>query len=155
MTDDPDKAEVAVLGGAGPEFAYDSLNQVLRLTITGAPLVAMHRSMTWQTETGLQLDTGAFLLAIEAASGVEGVIIGKPAPPFFQAALDLLGVGATTALMVGDDIESDVLAAQALGITGVLVRTGKFRAESVAQARGTPDYVVESFAEIPTLLGLD
>jgi ribonucleotide monophosphatase NagD (HAD superfamily) len=54
--------------------------------------------------------------------------------------------------MVGDDIESDVLAAQRAGITGVLVRTGKFQPEDLRAADGTPDHVIDSFAELPALL---
>ena len=56
--------------------------------------------------------------------------------------------------MVGDDVENDVLAAQALGITGVLVRTGKFREDQLARASGTPDHVVDSILDVPELLGL-
>jgi len=155
LTSNPDKAEVAVLGGAGPEFEYEAMNQVLRLAIAGVPLIAMHGSLVWRTNAGFQLDTGAFLLAIEAAAGVEGVVVGKPAPALFHAALDHVGIDAAAALMVGDDVESDVLAAQRLGISGVLVRTGKYRPESVAQADGEPDHVIDSFADLPTLLGLD
>ena len=55
--------------------------------------------------------------------------------------------------MVGDDVENDVLAAQALGISGVLVRTGKFREAALARASGTPDHVVDSIADVPELLG--
>lgn len=155
LTYEPDEAELAVLGGAGTEFGYESLNQVLRLAVAGAPLIAMHRSLTWRTDVGLQLDTGAFLLTIEEAAGVEAVVVGKPAAPFFQAALDQVGVAAANALMVGDDIESDVLAAQTLGITGVLVRTGKYRAESLTRANSAPDHVLDSFHDLPTLLRLD
>jgi len=56
--------------------------------------------------------------------------------------------------MVGDDVENDVLAAQALGVTGVLVRTGKFREDQLARASGTPDVVVDSICDVPALLGL-
>ena len=56
--------------------------------------------------------------------------------------------------MVGDDVENDVLAAQALGITGVLVRTGKFREDDVARASGTPDHILDSVLDLPELLGL-
>jgi ribonucleotide monophosphatase NagD (HAD superfamily) len=55
---------------------------------------------------------------------------------------------------VGDDIVGDVLAAQAAGITGVLVRTGKFRPETLERAPGTPDHVVGSICDVPELLGL-
>jgi ribonucleotide monophosphatase NagD (HAD superfamily) len=56
--------------------------------------------------------------------------------------------------MVGDDVENDVLAAQAAGVTGVLVRTGKFREDQLARASGTPDLVVDSIRDLPGLLGL-
>ena len=55
--------------------------------------------------------------------------------------------------MVGDDIANDVLAAQAGGSTGVLVRTGKFREEQLAGASGTPDHVIDSIVDLPALLG--
>lgn len=155
LTEDADQADVVVLGGAGPEFTYDRLNEVLRLVIAGVPLVAMHRGLTWRTASGLQLDTGAFLVAVEAASGVRGVVVGKPASPFFLAALDLVDATVSQALMVGDDIEADVLGAQGIGMTGVLVRTGKFRAETLANVVGVPDYVIDSFADLPALLGLE
>jgi len=55
--------------------------------------------------------------------------------------------------MVGDDVENDVLAAQAVGVTGVLVRTGKLREEKLAGASGTPDHVIDSIVDLPALLG--
>ena len=69
LTTDPDQADVVVLGGAGPEFDYESLNRVLQLVIAGTPLVAMHRSLMWRTDAGFQLDTGAFLLRDRTGSG--------------------------------------------------------------------------------------
>lgn len=54
--------------------------------------------------------------------------------------------------MVGDDIESDALAAQRGGITGVLVKTGKYLPEARRAADGTPDRVLDSFADVPALL---
>jgi ribonucleotide monophosphatase NagD (HAD superfamily) len=54
--------------------------------------------------------------------------------------------------MVGDDIEADVLAAQRHGLTGVLVRTGKYRPETLRNATGAPDQVIDSIADLPGLL---
>jgi ribonucleotide monophosphatase NagD (HAD superfamily) len=54
--------------------------------------------------------------------------------------------------MVGDDIENDVLAAQRQGLTGVLVRTGKYLPRAHRAASGTPDHVLGSFAGLPALL---
>ena len=62
----------------------------------------------------------------------------------------MLGVAAGRAAMVGDDIVNDVLGAQAVGLTGVLVRTGKFLESDLA--KGRPDHVLDSVADLPTLL---
>ncbi|SED98501.1 HAD-superfamily subfamily IIA hydrolase, TIGR01458 [Streptomyces misionensis] len=151
VEDDP---EVVVLGGAGPEFDYTALNRAFGHLQRGARLIAMHRNLYWRTDAGLQLDSGAFLLGLERAARVEAEVTGKPSRAFFEAALSRLGVPARHALMVGDDVETDVLAAQRAGLTGVLVRTGKFQPDALEQASGTPDHVVDSFADVPALLGL-
>ncbi len=54
--------------------------------------------------------------------------------------------------MVGDDIENDVLAAQRQGLTGVLVKTGKYLPRTLRSASGTPDHILGSFADLPPLL---
>ncbi|MET7616182.1 HAD-IIA family hydrolase [Streptomyces sp. NPDC005408] len=144
--------DVVVFGGAGDEFTYASLNRAFRELQRGVPLIAMHRNLYWRTSEGLDLDTGAFLLGLERAARVEAEVTGKPADAFFATALAHLGVTASEALMVGDDIESDVLAAQRSGITGVLVRTGKYLPETHASASGAPDHVLDSFADLPGLL---
>jgi HAD superfamily hydrolase (TIGR01458 family) len=146
--------DVVILGGAGPEFSYEAISEVFDRVMAGTPLVAMHRNISWRTDRGLQLDTGAFVSAIERAAGIQAVVVGKPDPAFFATALDELGVTADQAAMVGDDIDADVLGAQAVGITGVLVRTGKFRPEQLERADGTPDAVVDSIATVPELFGL-
>ncbi|MER6528228.1 HAD-IIA family hydrolase [Streptomyces sp. NPDC001508] len=152
--DENEDPDVVIVGGAGPEFGYAALNRVFGHLQRGARLVAMHRNLFWRTDRGLRLDTGAFLLGLERAARTEAVVTGKPSPAFFAAALARLGVDADRALMVGDDVESDVLAAQRAGISGVLVRTGKYLPESLAAASGTPDHVLDSFADLPALLRL-
>jgi ribonucleotide monophosphatase NagD (HAD superfamily) len=117
-----------------------------------ASLVAMHRNMFWRTAEGFELDAGAYVTGLEAASGVHAVVCGKPAPAYFEAALSVLGVDADAAAMVGDDVVNDVDGARAAGLTGILVRTGKFRPDDLD--RGSPDHVVDSLANVPALLGL-
>jgi len=63
-----------------------------------------------------------------------------------------LGTDPAHTLMVGDDIETDVLAAQRCGLTGVLVKTGKYLPSAHRNASGTPDHVLDSFAGLPALL---
>ena len=147
---DPALADVVLAGGAGPEFSYQALNQAFSHLQRGARLVAMHRGLYWRTSEGLQLDTGAFLAGLEQAAGLEAEVVGKPAAAFFAAALAHLGADA---VMVGNDIETDVLAAQRNGLAGVLVKTGKYLARTHHAASGTPDHVLDSFADLPALLG--
>jgi len=144
--------DVVLVGGAGPEFSYQALNGAFSQLQRGARLVAMHRGLYWRTSEGLQLDTGAFLAGLEQAAGTEAEVVGKPAAAFFATALAHLGADAEHALMTGDDIETDVLAAQQQGITGVLVKTGKYLPRTHHSASGTPDHVLNSFADLPALL---
>jgi HAD superfamily hydrolase (TIGR01458 family) len=150
--DDPAPVDVVLVGGAGPEFSYQALNRAFGHLQGGAALVAMHRGMYWRTSDGLQLDSGAFVAGLEQAAGVEAEVVGKPAAAFFATALAHLGAGAAGTLMVGDDIETDVLAAQRHGLTGVLVKTGKYLPSAHRHASGTPDHVLSSFADLPALL---
>ena len=146
--------DVVLLAGADESFCFDAFNTVLALLRSGAELVAMHRNLFWMTRSGEKLDAGAYLLGLEAAAGLEATVLGKPSPGSFRAGLGALGLPAARVAMVGDDVENDVLAAQALGITGVLVRTGKFREDQLARASGTPDLVADSVCDVPALLGL-
>ena len=151
LADTPEDADVMVIGGAGAGFTYDVINRMFRRVMAGAPLVAMHRSRYWRSGEGYELDGAAYVAALEAAAGVEAVVCGKPAPAFFVSALGVIGVPAARAAMLGDDIVTDVEAARAAGLRGVLVRTGKFRPEDLE--RGQPDAVLDSIADLPAWLG--
>jgi HAD superfamily hydrolase (TIGR01458 family) len=149
--DDPD---VILLSGADESFEFENLNRVYRALLGGAAFVTMHRTMAWLTREGVCLDAGAYVVGLEHAVGRLAEVTGKPSPGFFAAGLQALGLPAGRVAMVGDDIDGDVIAAQAVGIAGVLVRTGKFREESLARASVAPDRVVDSIVEVPGLLGL-
>ena len=148
-----DEPQVVLVSGADESFAFDTLNRVYELLLGGASLVAMHRNLSWMTHDGERLDAGAYLMGLERAAGRAAVVTGKPAPGCFVAGLEALGLSADRVAMVGDDVENDVLAAQAVGITGVLVRTGKFREDKLAAASGRPDHVIDSIVDLPALLG--
>jgi HAD superfamily hydrolase (TIGR01458 family) len=151
IVETPEDADVIAIGGASDDFSYDAVNRIFRRLRDGASLVGMHRNLFWRTSGGWELDGGAYIAGLEAAAGVTAATCGKPSPASFEAALSLVGVPAERALMVGDDIVNDVLGAQAAGITGVLVRTGKFTPASLELGR--PDHVIDSLADLPTLLG--
>ncbi|MDY7102906.1 MAG: TIGR01458 family HAD-type hydrolase [Actinomycetota bacterium] len=145
-------AQVVVIGGAGPAFTWERLNHAFGLLDGGAAFVAMHKGSSWQTDDGLALDSGAFVTGLESVTGREATVMGKPSPTFFATALDELGLDAGEVAMVGDDIRSDVLAAQANGLVGIQVRTGKFRESQLDEVDEAPDHVIDSFADLPALL---
>jgi HAD superfamily hydrolase (TIGR01458 family) len=149
----PEEADVVVLGGACEDFTYGTMNRVFRRLMDGAELVGMHRNLYWRTAEGWQLDGGAYVAGLEEATGRPAVVCGKPASAYFEQALRLLGVDAARAVMVGDDLVNDVLGAQAAGLTGVLVRTGKFRPEDLDTAPGAPDHVIDSIGDLEVVIG--
>jgi HAD superfamily hydrolase (TIGR01450 family) len=155
----PDTPDVILLGGAGPEYSHLTLSRVYDWMAQGVPVVAMHRSTAWNTTEGLRIDTGMYLIGMEETSGRQATAVGKPAPAGFLAAASRLGVDADEMYMVGDDLNNDVLAAQVVGMTGVLVRTGKFRQDTLDRWAADefamqPNHVIDSVADLPELLGL-
>ena len=144
--------DVVVVGGAGLNFTHVELNRAFGHLLDGATFVAMHRNLCWRTASGMDLDTGAYVAALEEASGLTPVVHGKPSEDFFATGVAELGLTANRVAMVGGDIENDVLAAQRCGLRGVLVRTGKFRPQALDRASGRPDHVVDSFSEVPELI---
>ncbi|MFI2281770.1 HAD-IIA family hydrolase [Nocardia beijingensis] len=144
--------DVVVIGGAGAEFTHAALSRVAELMLDGVPVVAMHSGLTWATADGLRIDAGAYLPGLEAAGNARVEVVGKPAAPGFRTAAALMRLDPAQVVMIGDDLYSDVLAAQDAGLTGVLVRTGKFRPEVLASADRAPDHVIDSVADLPELL---
>jgi HAD superfamily hydrolase (TIGR01458 family) len=150
-----DRPDLVLTGGAGPEFDYATLNGVFGHLQRGAELMSMHANLFWRTSDGLALDAGAFLLGLEQAASTHTTILGKPAGAFFETALRRVDAPSGRAAMVGDDVESDVLGAQRHGLTGVLVRTGKFQPDHEEGIDGVrPDHVIDSVAGLPGLLGI-
>jgi HAD superfamily hydrolase (TIGR01458 family) len=150
LVDSP--ADAVLLGDLGDELSFERLNRAFRALLGGAELVTMARNRYWRDADGLVLDVGAFAAALEYASGKPATLVGKPSPGFFAAALASLGAPADRVAVVGDDLESDVGGAQAAGMRGILVRTGKFRFEELERSAVRPDAVIDSLAALPDLL---
>jgi HAD superfamily hydrolase (TIGR01458 family) len=147
--------DAVVVGDLGERFDYAVLNRAFRCLLDGAELVALQRNRYWRRADGLSLDVGPFVAALEYAAGVDAVVVGKPAPAFFLLALSQVRAGPEHAAMVGDDVESDVGGAVRAGLSGVLVRTGKFREDAAAAADPPPTAVIDSIADLPALLDLN
>jgi HAD superfamily hydrolase (TIGR01458 family) len=147
-----DDAAAVIVGDLGEQFGFAPLNRAFRLIMGGAELVALQKNRYWMTPDGLSLDAGAFVAALEFASGHEALVVGKPAPLFFRSALATAGATPAQAAMVGDDVESDVGGAQRAGLRGILVRTGKYREDRLRASGVVPDAIIGSIADLPELL---
>ncbi|HET8785209.1 MAG TPA: HAD-IIA family hydrolase [Candidatus Limnocylindrales bacterium] len=156
----PDATAAAVVIGDSPEEAtFDNLNQAFRLVRRGARLVGMHRNPWWLTPEGPTLDSGSFVVGLEFAAETRATIVGKPSTAFFaQAVRDLRkeagrDLARRDIAMVGDDVRTDVLAAQRAGLRGILVLSGKHGeadVDAAARERGgrRPDAIAADLAAV-------
>jgi arabinose operon protein AraL len=98
-------------------------------------------------------DAGAVIGALEGCSGRKlEMVVGKPSPLAAEVTLERLERPAGECVMVGDNIESDILMGRRAGMTTVLVLSGVTQREDLAHACVQPDYVLESIASLPGLL---
>lgn len=159
-----DASAAAVVIGDSPEaVTFDNLDRAFRLVRGGARLVGMHRNPWWLTADGPTLDSGAFVAGLEFATETRATIIGKPSAMFFSMGVADLRrqVGRDLAradiAMVGDDVRTDIRAAQRAGLRGIFVLSGKHGladVEAVAAERGRcrPDAIAPSLAEVVAAL---
>ena len=145
------RPDYVLVGDLGEGFTYARLDEAFRCLMGGAELLALQKNRYWRTETGLSLDAGPFVAALEYASGKRATVLGKPRAEFFRAALEDMGLAAAEVAMVGDDPESDVDGARRAGLKGVQVRTGKW---SPGTEAGEADLVLDGVAGLPGALGL-
>jgi len=141
----PDAQRAVVIGDAGDGFTYQALNAAFRELAMGAAFLALARNRSFlDTDGGLSLDTGAFVAALEYASGRTATVLGKPSVDFFAEAARDMHLPPGDLVMIGDDVESDVSGALAAGVGhGLLVRTGKYVPGAEASARPEPTAVVD------------
>jgi HAD superfamily hydrolase (TIGR01458 family) len=151
-------AEAVLIGGADetPEsnlvFSFMNLARAFHELDAGAELYCLHKNRWWQTKDGPLLDAGAFVVGLEYAADTEAIVLGKPSTAYFEAALAALDADAGMTWMVGEDIEEDIAGAQAHGMKTVLVRTGKFRPDTVERGSVRRDGIVSSIAQLPDWL---
>jgi len=151
---DYDKPECVVIGDLGKEWNFEIMNRIFNYALNGAVLIAMQKNKYWKTpEEGYLLDAGAFIKAIEYASGKESILIGKPSPLYFKSALELCGNSDDDDfLMLGDDLYSDIGGAQSIGGKGILIYTGKTAYPISPEVEIKPDYEVKDLKDAITLL---
>jgi HAD superfamily hydrolase (TIGR01450 family) len=116
---------------------YDKLDTATKFAKSGADLVATHISRIYMSKNGPALGPGPFVRAIEYASGKRATSIGKPSPLMFRMALKTAGCRPEEAVMIGDQLDTDILGADRAGIDSILVLTGVDRSIEGTRAMGT------------------
>jgi HAD superfamily hydrolase (TIGR01458 family) len=125
LVEDPAEADVVVVAGPSREVDYPLLNRVFRALVDCRPLIAMQRNRWWPTSRGPAMDAGGLVAALEYSADVRAEVVGKPSETIYRIALETMAATPDAAIMVGDDLVSDLRPAAAIGMRTGLVRTGK------------------------------
>jgi len=118
-----DRADFVVVG-LDRHLSYDKLNQATTVARNGAPIVATHISALYMARDGPSMATGPIVRALEYAASKKSIEVGKPATLMFKVALRDADCHARDAVMVGDQIDTDIKGAVRAGIDAILVKTG-------------------------------
>jgi HAD superfamily hydrolase (TIGR01458 family) len=146
--------EAVVLGDIADKWTYKTMNEIFRKVYNGADIIAMHKNRYWEPDgKTLTMDAGAFITAIEYAASKESILIGKPSPIYFNTALKDLGFDpGSIFIMIGDDLESDITAAQDIGGKGILIYTGKTKFPLPDNLKYRPEFEAKSLTEVIVIL---
>lgn len=150
---DNENPEAIIIGDIEDRWNYNIVNDIFKKVFSGADLVAMHKNKYWNPAGELLIDAGAFIHGVEFASGKEAILIGKPSPLYFKAALEKINCNIEDGFyMIGDDIENDIKAAQDIGGTGILIYTGKTKFPLDKNINTKTDFEVHSLEEVIGIL---
>lgn len=144
-----DPAIEAVVVGLDLEFTYAKLKTANRAIRSGAAFIATNTDATLPTEEGLVPGAGSVIAAIQTASGVKPVIIGKPEPTTLHMSAKKMGLSPADCVMIGDRLDTDILAGARAGMLSSLVLTGVSTREDIAKSDVLPDLV---FSDLTALL---
>ena len=137
-----------VVLGETHTYNVERITKAIRLVAAGARFIATNPDPSGPSEGGLVPACGAMAALIETASGVSPFFVGKPNPLMMRTALNYLDVHSEDTVMVGDRMETDMIAGVESGMETILVLTGVTRREDVARYPYQPTRIVESVAEI-------
>jgi NagD protein len=134
----------------GETFSYnlELVTKALRLVVGGVRFIATNPDPVGPAEGGLVPACGAMAALIERASGVSPFFIGKPNPLMMRSALNYLGVHSENTLMVGDRMDTDIIAGVESGMETALVLSGVTRQAEVNRYPYLPTRIVESVADL-------
>jgi NagD protein len=137
-----------VVLGETVTYSYQRLTVATRLAAAGARFIATNPDVVGPSEDGLVPATGAVAALIAAAAGVQPYFVGKPNPLMMRAALRHLGAHSETSVMIGDRMDTDIVAGTEAGMRTILVLSGVTGGGEVARFPYRPTAVAESVAEL-------
>jgi len=139
---------VAVIVGMDRELTYKKLRQATLLIRGGIPFIGTNPDRTFPTPDGLVPGAGAILAALEAATSISPIIVGKPSPEMYLLAMDRMGKKPATTLVVGDRLETDIAGGQELGCPTALVLSGVTSMQAAQSWRPPPDWIEQDLASL-------
>ncbi len=141
---DPD---YVVLGETNT-YSFAQVTRAVRLIMDGARFIATNPDPVGPTESGIVPATGSMAALIERATGVAPFFVGKPNPLMMRNALNYLGVHSEATIMVGDRMDTDIIAGVESGMETILVLTGVTSREDVGRFPYQPSHILSSVADI-------
>ena len=144
-----------VVVGYDFDLHWTKLNDAVLNIRDGAIFVGTNADATYPTEKGIGIGNGAILAALQAATSVTPIVIGKPEPPLYEQALQRLRTEPAEVLVVGDRLETDILGARRAGIAGLLLLTGVTTSDALARSKLQPDMVLPGLPELASAMRLE
>jgi NagD protein len=139
-----------VILGETNAYNYDMLTKAVRLIEGGARFIATNPDVSGPTEHGTVPGCGATAALIEAATGKAPFFVGKPNPLMMRTALNYLGVHSSETIMIGDRMDTDIIAGVEAGLETILVLTGVTKRSDIDKYPYGPNRIVDSVADIFT-----
>ena len=137
-----------VVIGLDRNFTYEKLRIGLQNITNGAKFIATNTDPVLPTEDGFVPGAGAIVSALKTASGKSPLVIGKPNQPIMDIVIDHIGLDANKYTVVGDRLDTDILAGSRCGMRTVLVLSGVETRDSLERSNIEPDIVIESIKEL-------
>ncbi len=137
-----------VVLGITTAYSYERITQAVRLVAAGARFIVTSPDVVGPTEHGIEPGTGAVAALIAAATGVTPYFVGKPNPLMMRTALHTIDAHSEETVMIGDRMDTDIIAGTEAGMETVLVLTGVTAREQIARFPYQPTHVLDSIAEI-------
>jgi 4-nitrophenyl phosphatase len=147
VDDAPESADCVLLG-YDTGVTYRTLTEACLLVARGLPYYATHADRTCISPRGLLPDAGALIAAIEVTTGRTPVVLGKPEASMVEAGLRRLGTRAEETLILGDQLDTDMMLGQRSGIFSVLTMTGEAARRRREYESVTPDLTVAHPGEL-------